>query len=88
MPQRLDDVTGDPIRLSARQREAQLAQTIEQLNIVLRQLNAITQQVRAQQVMLDSHDVAMQLLEAEYRRVSLMTRWQRIRALCVGGPHG
>lgn len=43
--QKLDDVTGDAIRLSSRDRERQRHLTIAQINSIIVQLNAVTQAV-------------------------------------------
>lgn len=47
MQQRVDDVTGDRIRLSAVQRERQREQMIDQINAQTRQLNEQTKFINA-----------------------------------------
>lgn len=46
--QRLDDVTGDPIRLSAAQRERQREAMIAMINAQTTQINTLTAEARAQ----------------------------------------
>ena len=45
--QRVDDVTGDPIRLSAQQRELQRAGMIAMINAQTKQINVLTAEVKA-----------------------------------------
>lgn len=50
--QRLDDVTGDPIRLSATQREQQREAMIAMINAQTTQINTLTAEARAQRAVI------------------------------------
>lgn len=50
--QRLDDVSGDPIRLSAGQREQQREAMIAMINAQTQQINTLTAEARAQRTVI------------------------------------
>lgn len=86
MPQHLDDRTGEPIRLSAKQRERQREAMVANMNQMILQMNALTQAVRVQTARIDSHDAALATLEGTYQHWRRLSFWERLRTLFVGLP--
>lgn len=75
--QRLDDVSGDPIRLSASQREQQREAMIGMINAQTQQINILTGEARAQRTVIAN---LVQSQEAFERR----PLWERVRWLVTG----
>lgn len=82
--QRVDDVTGDPIRLSAKQREQQRAETVHQVNQIILQLNAVTMAVRQLQEKAVRLDVPEGAPFSSIAELGALSFRRRLRWLVLG----
>lgn len=86
MPQRLNDVTGEPIRLSARQREAQREELVTVVNQLIVAMNNAGNIVQHHEQRLEAHEAALQVLVDRFETWQHGTFRQRLRWLFLGMP--
>jgi flagellar hook-length control protein FliK len=82
--QRVDDVTGEPIRVSATQRERQREEMVDQINALIRENNQHARLLRAQGGVIGDILTAHEALKAEVADFQGRTFWHRLRWLVTG----